>query len=146
MPGKSVLVLNPVKLAEVLRSPTGPVFRHMVEDGEKVKTEARRLAPVGKPDPLGRPKSDGTPNGHLRDNIVKRVKQEPKGMTVLVGVFTVPYAYWVHEGAPPHTITAKKANYLVFMGSEGVVFTKTVNHPGNKPNQFLKRALSVIHS
>lgn len=141
---KAVFVANPVGLAELLRSPAGPVFRHMVEDGEKVKTEARRIAPVGKPDPLGRPKAGGTPNGHLRDNIVKRVQQNSGGMKVLVGIFNVPYAYWVHEGAPPHTITAKKSNYLVFMGTEGVVFTKTVNHPGNQPNRFLMRALSAI--
>lgn len=138
------LVLNPAALAEVLRSPTGPVFRHMVVLGDKVKAEAVRIAPVGKPDPLGRPKADGSPNGQLRNSIVKRVEQNPKGVVVKVGVWTVKYAYWVHEGAPPHKIEAKKSNYLVFMGRNGVVFTKSVNHPGNAPNRFLERALSVI--
>jgi hypothetical protein len=143
--GKSYVVLDPLALSALLAGPTGAVTRHLITQGEKVKKRAIELAPVGKPDPLGRPKSDGTPPGNLRSHIVKRIVHGTKGVTVLVGVWGVPYARFVHEGAKPHVIRPVRSQYLVFMGSEGqVVFAREVNHPGNKPNRFLNRALDVI--
>ena len=34
------------------------------------------------------------------------------------------------KGTSPYTITPKKARILAFQGSDGMVFTKKVNHPG----------------
>jgi hypothetical protein len=146
--GKSYMVIDPVVLAAVLRSPVGPVYRAMIERGEKVKIEAQRLAPVGTPDPLGRPKYDGTPIGNLRDHIVKRIVSDSHGITVVVGVFNVPYAYGVHEGNPVHPIYPREGGYglLVFWWPKvnAVVYSTGVLHPGNQPNRFLMRALDVL--
>jgi len=148
--GKSYMVVDPVVLAAVLRSPAGPVYRAMIERGEMVKREAVRLAPVGTPDPLGRPKRDGTENGNLRDHIVKRIVTDTNGITVVVGVFGVPYAYGVHEGNPTHPIYPREDGYglLVFWWPKvnAVVYSLGVIHPGNAPNRFLIRALDVIRN
>lgn len=142
--GQSFFVVNPVGLAQLLVGPSGPVFRHMIEDGEKVKRAAIQLAPVGKADPLGRPRRDGAAPGNLRNHIVKRVVTGAKGVTVLVGVEHVPYAFWVHEGAQPHVIEGNPLLVFFWPKTGGVVAFPRVNHPGNKPNRFLIRALRVI--
>lgn len=51
------------------------------------------------------------------------------------------YAYWVENGTSPHVIRPKKSKYLVFEGSDGMVFTKQVNHPGMKAQPMLMPAM-----
>lgn len=44
------------------------------------------------------------------------------------------------KGTKPHVIMPKNKNgVLVFKGKSGMVFTKRVNHPGTKPNDFKTR-------
>lgn len=48
------------------------------------------------------------------------------------------YAAAIDTGAKPHPIVARRAPCLVFRGRDGkLVFTKRVNHPGNRPYKFL---------
>jgi len=54
-----------------------------------------------------------------------------------------PYAAAIDKGAAPHVIRARSAKALRFMGKGGVVFRKSVNHPGNKPYRFLYRATNA---
>jgi len=130
--GFSRVVIDPVRLAEFMRSPQGPVYRLMIQDGEKVKVEAKRLV--------------GVKTGNLRDHIVKRVVEERGLPAVIVGVDKVPYAFWHHQGTEPHVIRAKNAPLLVFFWKKvgRVVAFKQVNHPGTKPNPFLVNALRVL--
>ena len=130
--GKVFVILNPVAIAELMRSPTGPVVRHMIVVGEKVKLEAIRIAPKR--------------TGNLSKHIVKRIGKADNGEpNVLVGVWNVPYAIWVHEGAKPHDIYPVNARVLAWQGSDGqMVFAAHVHHPGNKPNRFLVRALEHV--
>jgi hypothetical protein len=140
--GETFLILNPVAIAELMRSPAGPVMRDMIVRGERVKQAAIRIAPVR--------------TGNLRDHIVKRIVQTPQGGGVLVGVEHVPYAIWVHEGAKPHIIVPRNAKMLAWpseggggggsfdmqhFGPGSMIFAHIVHHPGNKPNRFLIRAL-----
>jgi hypothetical protein len=141
-PGFGVTI-DPRKLADHVRSASGPVFRQLFEDAEDVKREAQRLVGVHTPDPWGRPR-DRAP-GTLRDSIVKRVVNEGGRPVVQVGSED-PIAELHHEGTPPHAIAARTAPMLVFWtaGNTRVVRTPRVNHPGTRPNRYLTDALRVL--
>lgn len=50
------------------------------------------------------------------------------------------YASFVEEGTRPHPIERRKASALAWQGPDGMVFAKRVNHPGTKPQPFMKLA------
>lgn len=136
--------MDPAKLAEVLRGPNGPVMRRLIQDGEAVKEEARRLVRVHRPTPGER--RNRRP-GTIRDSVVKRVTG-PGEITVIA---QDPISLIEHEGSPPHKIAPRNAERLVFWsGKHGrVVFMpkgRSVNHPGTTGSKFLLRALDVLRS
>jgi hypothetical protein len=137
-------VIDPQKLAEFMRSPGGPVVRRMLEDGDLVVREAKRLVGYGRPDPLGRPR---TKSNHLRDTIVKRLINVGGVPVVQVGS-SDPIALLHHEGTVPHPIHARRAPLLVFWWDRigATVYTRSVNHPGTKPNRYLTNALGVLRA
>lgn len=52
-----------------------------------------------------------------------------------------PHARPIDKGARPHVIRARGGGYLAFRGrGGGMVFRKSVNHPGNRPYHFLRTA------
>jgi hypothetical protein len=57
------------------------------------------------------------------------------------GIWGVKYLTYVNEGTKPHTIVPVKAQALRFVVNGRVVFAKSVHHPGNKPNAFVKRGV-----
>lgn len=137
--------IDPAQLAEFIRSPDGPVFRRLVDDGELVKNEAKRLVGVHRPRPYeGRARQARRP-GTLRDSIVKRVVVEGGRPAVLVGSED-RIALWHHEGTVPHPIVPVRAPMLVFWSDRAgkVVRAMHVNHPGTKPNRYLTNALAVL--
>lgn len=137
--------IDPVKLAEFMRSPNGPVIRDLIERGERVKIEAQRLVGVYEPpDDYSASHRERRP-GTLRDSIVKRVADVDGQPAVIVGSDD-SIALWHHEGTQPHTITPKRASALVFFWPKvgHVVRLLSVNHPGTKPNRFLTNALNVL--
>lgn len=140
----SYVVIDPRKVAEFLRSPSGPLVRRMIEDGNLVKREAQRLVGYSQPDPLGRPRR--RPN-HLRDTIVTRLVERGGVPVMLVGSED-PIALLHHEGTEPHPIYATRAPFLVFWWEREnrLVVTRSVNHPGTAPNRYLTNALSVLRS
>jgi hypothetical protein len=135
---------DPVKLAQFLRGPNGPVLRRMIEDGELVKREAQRLVGVYRPPDAYSAANRRRRPGTLRDSIVKRVHAGAQPY-VEVGSDD-PIALIHHEGTVPHVIRARRAPRLVFFwGKVGkVVAFKSVNHPGTKPNRYLTNALAVL--
>lgn len=56
------------------------------------------------------------------------------------------YSAPVHEGARPHVIRPVNARALRFMMGERVVFAMRVNHPGNRPNPYLRNAVHRVAS
>lgn len=120
------IVFSPTGLATALKSPEGPVGREVIIRGERVKQAAIRLAP--------------RKSGNLAAHIVKRITTRNGQIQVLVGVENVDYAIWVHEGAQPHTITGNPLLVFFWAQAGGIVFFRSVNHPGNSPNRFLIRA------
>lgn len=148
MPGAGFsnrVIMDPVKLAEVLRGPRGPVVRDLLEAGELVKREARRLVGVSKPDPVPRTTAQRRP-GTLRDSIVKRVKTGGGDDVILEVGSEDEIALWHHEGTRAHVIQARTKPRLVFYWPKvgRVVAFKRVNHPGTRPNRFLTNALKVL--
>lgn len=52
------------------------------------------------------------------------------------------YALYQSQGTRPHIIAAKRARALRFTVAGRTVFTKTVRHPGTRPNTYLTRHLN----
>lgn len=57
---------------------------------------------------------------------------------------TVEYAIYVKKGTRPHEIRPRRARALRFVINGKVVFAKKVEHPGTKPNPFVKRTAEII--
>lgn len=68
---------------------------------------------------------------------------KPDEVIVWAGGGSAPYAPFVHEGTKPHIIRPKKKKALANKKA-GILFGKKVNHPGNKPNQFLLRGAKKV--
>lgn len=101
----------------------------------RVATQAQALAP--------------TRSGLLKSRITADASHRSGPWSIDGGVSVdVPYAASVHEGARPHVIRAKHAPMLSFywpkVGRQ--VFFKSVNHPGNRPNPFLRNAAHRVAS
>lgn len=134
------VVMDPRALATLLRGENGPVVRRMIEDGELVKDEAKRLVGVSEPVPGERRKR---PHGQLRDRIVKRVVTRGDEVVVQVGADD-PIALLHHKGTEAHVINGKPL-LVFYWGKVGrVVAFPRVNHPGTKPNPYLTDALLVL--
>lgn len=54
------------------------------------------------------------------------------------------YYPFVTNGTRPHLITPKSRKVLRFSAGGSIVFARSVNHPGTKPNKFDRRALEAI--
>lgn len=137
--------IDPVKLADFMRSSTGPVIRDMLERGERVKRRAQELVGVyDPPDAYSAANRQRRP-GTLRDSIVKRVADVGGQPAVIVGSDD-PIALLHHEGTQPHPIEARQAPMLVFYWPKAgrVVSFRRVNHPGTQPNRYLTNALDVL--
>lgn len=134
------VVMDPQALAKLLRSEQGPVVRRLLEDGELVKDEAKRLVGVSEPVPGERRKR---PHGQLRDRIVKRVVTRGDDVAVQVGADD-PIALMHHEGTDPHIIQGNPKLVFYWGKVAKVVAFPRVNHPGTKPNHYLTDAMQVL--
>lgn len=130
------IVWDGARLAEILRSPAGPVGRHLIERGEIVRQAAKAKA--------------NKDTGCLQDSIVKRIEEGPEGIKVRIVADTTPcspsrtsYALFVHESTEPHEIVAKNAQALSFDWHGQRVFFASVRHPGYRGNPFLRDALPL---
>lgn len=127
------LVIDGARMAELLRSPTGPVGRHLIERGEIVKQAAKAKAPRR--------------TGCLADSIVKRFEDRAEGLAVIIQCDTTScspertsYALFVHEGTKPHDIPGAFGIPSPF-GIGGRFDGKF--HPGGHANPFLRDALPL---
>lgn len=98
------------------------VMSEMDRTADDVKERMRQLAPVD--------------TGHLRDSIAV-VKM---GDRYHIGPVNVPYAAAQEYGAKPHVIVASPGKLLAFPINGKMVYTKQVNHPGNKPHPYVRPA------
>lgn len=122
----SVDVTQLQKLRDGFRDARENIRRTLMSDlewgAEQVKLKMRENAPVD--------------TGFLRDNIhVIKI-----GNAYEIGPVNVPYARPQEYGAKPHTITAGPGKTLAFMMNGKMVFVKSVKHPGNKAQPYIRPA------
>lgn len=77
--------------------------------------------------------------GTLRRSITSTVRGGAGSVVGTVGT-NVPYAKAVHDGSRAHVIVPVRAKALFWPGAAHPV--RRVNHPGTRPNPFLKNALA----
>lgn len=143
----SYVKVDPTAVANLMRSPSGPVLRRLLEDGELVKQEAKRRVGVYRPRPYeGRARKARRP-GTLRDSIVKRLANVDGTVGVIVGSDD-PIALWHHEGTIPHLIAARNWPVLVFWSDRRgrIVTALQVHHPGTRPNRYLTDSLAILRT
>ena len=56
----------------------------------------------------------------------------------------VPYGVFVHEGTQPHIILPRNKKVLRWSDGNKFIFSKSVVHPGTKPDQFLYNAADTM--
>jgi hypothetical protein len=128
------LVVDGARMEELLRSPTGPVGRMLIERATRVQMAARQQAPER--------------TGCLRSSIVKRYEDQPDGLAVRIVADTTPcsprrtsYALFIHEGTRPHNIP-NAFGYGSTFGIGGRF--DELFHPGHpQPNRFLSDNLHL---
>jgi hypothetical protein len=137
------LVLDGAAMADLLRSPSGPVGLHLMERSTVVQFAAKEKA--------------GRKKGCLSDSIVKRWEASDDPivlMRVRIVADTTPcsenresYALFVEEDTPPHEIAAKNASTLAFDWpagpTGGMFFGVSVHHPGTTGKHYLKDSLPL---
>ncbi|MCC9261561.1 MAG: HK97 gp10 family phage protein [Methanobrevibacter woesei] len=79
-------------------------------------------------------------------NLRRSINHFTNGSTTGVLARGAPYWVNVEYGTSPHVITPVNADFLHFKIGNQDIFTKKVQHPGNKPNPFVKRSLNTMKS
>lgn len=105
------------------------------------KTLSLRWADSVKPKLLSEIKRE-TPfrTGKLRNNTTVSVVSSSNSVRLVFRADGVPYAPYVIHGTRPHKIVPKSAKVLHWTTNGANVFARSVNHPGNKPNNYPERA------
>lgn len=107
----------------LLKQPAGPVGRHLVAKATVIRAMARRQV--------------GFSTGALYASIsISNHERSITGQSIRIGS-TVSYAYIHHEGSRPHMITGRDGGMLRFTRGSRVVYTRSVMHPGTRPNRYL---------
>lgn len=127
---------------EVREAATEKAFPLVDDVLTQTLASAKRYVPVRKPRPY-----DKRPTGRLKRSLRKK---GPKRMVTQVkGTVGSPlrWSLSVHDGAKPHTITAKKPNLVFYWERKDVTFVgRKVNHPGvprRSRKQFLYLPLAI---
>jgi hypothetical protein len=117
--------LDRSRMERMLRLPGGIVHRNMERRVRRVEAEAINRAP-----------------GSMGSTIRAQIQSGPGGE--FRGVIRVghPAGIFVVNGTRPHMIFPRRqGGVLRFTVGGRVVYARYVNHPGNKPNDFLRQAL-----
>lgn len=110
-------------------TPGGQVGRYLARRGRRVRDAARRQV--------------GVSTGALRASIHMRHYRDTRGQVIKIGS-SLPYAKAHHNGTKAHVITPSKRRALRFFSKGVLIFTRSVMHPGTKPNRYLTDNLKLI--
>ena len=123
-----MVVADGVKIAEMLRGPSGPVFRHLIDRAQLVQTAAKTQI-----------KDKAYDTGCLYGSVVKRFEKTDMGdIAVRLVSDTTPcnprrasYSAYIHDGTPPHDIPRAFGYPLPFGigGRFGGKFHPGITHP-----------------
>jgi hypothetical protein len=103
-----------------------------------VSTELRLAAEIGVAEVQRKPGFTRRTGATQAATTSKVVRTRSGGVVRLRN--TKGHARTLEGGSKPHVIRARSAKALRFIGKGGLVFRKSVNHPGTKPYRFLSRA------
>lgn len=103
------------------------VRRAMIIRGVAVQTEAKKRLNES-------PRRIDT--GRLRNSIQMQEMASRGVLGVRVGT-NVVYALVIHNGSRPHQINARPGGVLAWRGPNGMIFARSVMHPGFRANPFL---------
>lgn len=123
-----VFIPNPRGQTEVLRSPAGPVAKHLLKLGNLTQRYAR--------------KDVGKKTGKLAKSIKVQLTSNAGGLVVRVGSDN-KIALLHHEGTRAHRIVARNAKALVFQMNGRTVYARSVWHPGTRANPYLERSMAL---
>ena len=136
--GGVTVVMEPPPVIYVKVSGKGtPVDRNMKSRARDVAVLARDLAPFGR-------------TGQLKAGIHASQSRDERGRYAFgyVVYSLAPHTIYVHEGTAPHEILPVNGEFMKFAGTNGyagqIVYTRHVNHPGNRSNPFLTKALIAM--
>jgi hypothetical protein len=113
------------RIERMLRLPGGIVHRNMERRVRRAEAEAINRAP-----------------GSMGNTIRAQIQRGPGGE--FRGVISVRHsaALYVINGTRPHRIVPRRpGGVLRFTVNGRVVYARYANHPGSKPNDFLRKAL-----
>jgi len=116
--------MNTIAIRNMLRSPTGPVGRKILEKGKEIEKLATQKA---------------RKHGKMGDWVHSTPLPTPLGTSVLV-YCDHPAAIFVLKGTKPHVIMST-GSWPLRNKATGDVFGPKVNHPGYKGDNFLKAAM-----
>lgn len=125
----SDLVLYRDKFEEMINGEKGMVGRYIRARGRAVVVAAKNQVDVK--------------TGTLKRSIVMIHTRHSYGHKLWIGS-KLSYAYLHHEGTRPHRIDAKGPTILRFTKGGRVVYARSVNHPGTRPNRYLTDQLPLI--
>ena len=75
--------------------------------------------------------------GFLRWSI--KVRPASNGIGLIIRM--LEYGKYVEFGTPPHVIKPKDKQALKFKSGKKIIFSKKVNHPGTRPNPFIRNTI-----
>lgn len=124
-----VFVPNKVGMDFVLKNPYGTVGSFLRAGANKVTAAAKAHV--------------GVNTGALQSSIKYTQERTSYGQRVVIGS-SLGYALAHHEGTRPHRITAKSGGMLRFSKQGRVIYSRSVMHPGTKPNKYLSDNLPLV--
>jgi hypothetical protein len=123
------LVWRVSAIDKMLKSQRGEVGRYLM-----IRAIAIQMAAKGQV---------GKKTGRLAASIHIRHSRSALGQQVKIGS-PLNYALAHHEGSKPHVIMPSRAKVLRFSSGGRIIYTRQVNHPGTRPNRYLKDNLYLI--
>jgi hypothetical protein len=129
---KVIYIPNKAGLDYVLKQEYGVLGKWMKAGARKVIVAAQRQV--------------GKDTGALAASIqILEHSRSVTGQKILVGS-RLSYALAHHEGTRPHRITGRRGGMLRFTARGRVVYTRSVMHPGTRPNKYLADNLTLVYT
>lgn len=114
--------MDQIAIKAMLRRPTGPVGRKVIEKGAAIADRAQQMAP-------------GTMPKYIHSVPI------PSLLGTSVSVYCDhPATIFVLKGTKPHVIRSR-GTWPLQNKAKGLVFGPIVHHPGTKANDFLGKAM-----
>lgn len=117
-----------LRIRSMLRSPSGPVGRAVIERGKVIEARAKQLA---------------AKHGTMANGVISFTTPTLLGTEVYV-YSTHPASIYVLKGTKPHDINYPQPTAINFKGKIGWRTVSVVHHPGYRGDDFLGKAMREV--